>query len=183
MAAKCGQNAPEGTTYILAGQAGRSAAAARRAAPGRHPDRQPARHHAARAGDAGRRRRDRLRGHPGHPQAARPLRHHDAAHALSRAQRRGGAAEAAGAARGRRGRGAGLRRRHAADLRSRLQARPRGARRRPCGDRAARRVGGAGGARRRRTADRPVLLRGLPAGEGRPAAQAASPSSPASRRR
>ena len=34
------------------------------------------------------RRRHRLRGHPRHPQAARPLRHHDAAHALSRAQRR-----------------------------------------------------------------------------------------------
>ena len=31
---------------------------------------------------------DRLRGHPRHPQAGRPLRHRDAAHALSRPQRR-----------------------------------------------------------------------------------------------
>ena len=95
---------------------------------GRHPDRQSARRHAARARGAGRRRRDRLRGHPRHPQAARPLRHHDAADALSRAQRRRGAAEAAGAARRRRGGRAGVRCRHAAGLRSRLQAGARGAR-------------------------------------------------------
>ena len=38
------------------------------------------------------------------------------------------------------------------------------------------RVRGAGGAGGRRTADRPVLLRGLPAAEGRPAPDAASPN-------
>ena len=52
----------------------------------------------------------------------------DAAHALSRAQRASRAAEAAGAARRRRSGRAGLGCRHAADFRSRLQARARGAR-------------------------------------------------------
>ena len=47
----------------------------------------------------------------------------------------------------------------------------------------ARRVGGARGADRRRPADRPVFLRRLPAAEGRPAPQRASPSWRASRRR
>ena len=55
----------------------------------------------------------------------------DAADALPRAQRRGGAAEAAGAARRRRSGRARLRRRHAADFRSGLQARARGLRGRP----------------------------------------------------
>ena len=73
------------------------------------------------------RRRHRLRGQPRHPQAHRALWHRHAAHALSRAQRRRGAAEAARAA-GRRASGrAGIRCRHAADLRSRLQAGARGA--------------------------------------------------------
>ena len=116
----------------------------RRPLSGRDPDRKSARHHPARARNARRRRCDCLRGHPRHPQAARPLRHHDAAHALSRAQCRRGAAEAVSAAcRRRRGR-ARLRCRHAADFRSRLQA---GARRRAggsCGTAVAGRVVGAG---------------------------------------
>ena len=118
------------------------------------------------------RRRHRLRGHPRHPQAHRALRHRDAAHALSRAQRRRGAAETSGAARRRASRGAGIGCRHAADFRSRLQAGARGARGRPHRDRAARRVGGARSARRRRFADRPLFLRGLSAAEAGGAAKA-----------
>ena len=159
------------------GAAGRAAAARRRPAPRRHPDREPARHHAAGAGNPRRGRRDRLRGHPGDAQAARPLRHRDAAHALPRAQRRSRAAEAPGAARRGRGHRAGFGRRHAADFRPRLQAGARGARGRPCGHRGARRIRGAGGARRRRAADRPVLLRGLPAARRTASAGPASPSS------
>ena len=83
-----------------------------------------------------------------------------------------GAAEAAGAARrGRRG-GAGVRRRHAAHLRSGLQAGARSRRRRPRGDGPAGRVRGAGGAHHQRAADRPLHVRGIPAATRRPAAQA-----------
>ena len=89
-------------SYILQGTQYPAPTLAGRPLSGRDPDRQSRRHHLARARDARRRRPDRLRGHPRQPQAARPLRHRDAAHALSRAQRRGGAAEAAGADRGRR---------------------------------------------------------------------------------
>ena len=173
MPSKCGRNAPRNAPGPTISPV-RPSDAPRlpwRPPPCRHPDREPARRHAARPRDPGRGRCDRLRGHPRHPQAARPLRHNHAAHALPRAQRRSGAAEAAGPARRRRRRGAGLGRRHAADFRSRLQAGSRRPRRRPCRDRAARRVGHAGGAGLGGTADRPFLLRGLPAGEGRAAAQ------------
>ena len=116
------------------GPGGRGARARARAASGRDPDRQSARHHAAGAGGAGRRRPDRLRGHPRHPQAPRSLRHRDPADPLSRPQRRGGAAEADRAAGRRRRHRAGLRCRHAAHFRPRLQAGARRPGRRPCGD-------------------------------------------------
>ena len=98
-----------------------------------------------------------------------PLRHRHAARALSRAQCGSGAAEAAGAAGRRRDRRAGVGRRHAADLRSRLQARARGLRGRLRRDRDARRLRGAGGTDGSGAADRPVFFRRLSAGEGRPA--------------
>ena len=163
---------PERAALPAQGAGDRGAGARARPACGGDPDRQSARHHAAGARDAGGSRSDRLRGHPRHPQADRALRHHHAAHPLSRAQCRAGAAEADGAAgAGRRG-GAGVGRRHAADLRSGLQAGARGRRRRPCGDRGARRLGGAGGAHHQRAADRPLHVRGIFAAARRPAAQA-----------
>ena len=89
------------------------------------------------------------------------------------------AAEAPGAARRRRGGRAGVRRRHAADFRSRASSWcARRARPAMPVHAAARRLGGAGRAAGRRAADRPVLLRGLPAAEGRPAPRRASPSLP-----
>ena len=76
----------------------------------------------------------------------------------SRAGDRAGAAD-----RARRHRRPRLRRRHAGDLRPRLQADPPLHRTRPRGHGAARPLGGAGGAGRLRAADRPLALRGLPA--------------------
>ena len=151
---------------------GRGPGPGARAAYRRHPDRQSGRHHAPRAGSAGRGGRDRLRGHPRHPQAARPLWHRNAADALSRPQRRRGAAEDLGAACGGRSGGAGFRRRHAARFRSRLQAGRRRARGRPRGDHAAGRFRDAGGAHGRRASDRPFLLRRILAAEGRRAPHA-----------
>ena len=75
-------------------------------------------------------------------------------------------------ARRRRGRRARLRCRHAADLRSGLPLVREAVAAGACGHRGARRLGGADGADRRGTADRPVLLRGLPAREGRRTARA-----------
>ena len=103
----------------------------------------------------------------------RPLRHRDAAHAVPRAQRREARPKLlARLAEGAGGR-AGLGRRHAADLRSRLQAGARGAARPGFAVTA---VPGASAVlaalSRRRAADRPVLLRGLPAAEAGGAAKA-----------
>ena len=66
----------------------------------------------------------------------------------------------------------GLRRRHAADFRPRLQAGARGLCGGPCGDRAAGTVVGAGGAFGCGAADRPVFLRRFSAGQGNRAARA-----------
>ena len=124
------------------------------------------RYHAARAGDPGCRRSHSLRGYPHQPQAARSLRHRHGADPLSRSQRRSRAAETHGAAGRRRGGCADVGCRHAADLRSWLQARARGARGGLRRARRSRRLGGIGRARRIRPADRPLLLRGLPAAKG-----------------
>ena len=75
-----------------------------------------------RSGDPRRRRRHPGRGHPRLAHPARPLRDRDAALALSRAQRRRGAPARAAAHRRRPGAGADLRRRNAADFRSRLSS-------------------------------------------------------------
>ena len=100
-----------------------------------------------------------------HPPPDRALRDLGAAHALSRAQRGHGAPENPGAAGAGRIDRAGVGRRHAADLRSRLQAGARGLRRRPCRDRGAGRLVGADGAVGGGAADRPVFLRGIFAGQ------------------
>ena len=63
---------------------------------------------------------DRRRRHPAHAQALAPLRHPHAGHQLSRAQRSAKRPGARRAAAPRRGRGAGLRRRHTGDQRPRL---------------------------------------------------------------
>ncbi len=78
---------------------------------------------------------------------------------------------------------AGQRRRHAADLRSRLQAGRRGARRRPCRRAGARRLGAARRPRRRGAAHRRVPLRRLPAAEIRRPPDAPAASSRRCRRR
>ena len=96
--------------------------------------------------------------------------------ALSRPQRRNRAAEDPGAARGGGHGRAGLGCRHAADLRSRLQAGARRDRGRPCGHGGAGRLVRADGADRRGAADRPLFLRGVPAAERDRAARRASPS-------
>ncbi len=139
---------------------------------GRHADRQSWRHHAARARSAGGLRRHRLRRYARQPQAHRALRHRYAADALSRTQCRRGAAEDSGAACARRGGRAGVRRRHAADFRSRLQAGARGARRRLRDNRDPRRVIGADRAECRRIADRSLFLRRFFAGQASGAAEA-----------
>ena len=110
-------------------------------------------------------------------------RHLGAAEALSRTQRRAGAAENPGAAGAGRVDRAGVRCRHAADFRSRLQAGARGLRRRPSGDRAAGPILGAGGARGGGAADRPVFLRRIFAAEGNRAPRPRSPSWRGSMRR
>ena len=121
---------------------------------------------------ARRRRRHRLRGQPRHPQAHRALRHRDAAHALSRAQRGRGAPENSRPP-GRRASGrAGLRRRHAAYFRSRLQTGARSGRGGLHCHSGAGRFRGADRARRRRPADRPLFLRGLSAAQTSGAAKA-----------
>ena len=91
--------------------------------------------------------------------------------------------EIARPARAGRGAGADLRRRHAADLRPRLQARRRGGAGGARGASAARRLGAAGGAGRGGPADRPLPVRGLPAAEIRGAAGAAQRAGRRSRRR
>ena len=83
----------------------------------------------------------------------------DAAHALPRTQRRRGAAEAARPPRRWASGRAGIGRRHAVDLRPRLQAGASGLRGRSRGDRAAGRVRGLGCIVDRGPADRPFLLR------------------------
>ena len=123
----------------------------------------------------GRRGRDPRRGHARLAHAARPLRDRTRrsrpitsttppSARPRRAQAHGGGS----------GAGAHLRRRHAADFRSRLQARRRGGRRRASrSTRGAGRLRGARGALRRGPADRPLLFRGLPAAEERRAPRAA----------
>ena len=101
-------------------------ASAGRALPGGHADRQPRRHHPAGAGRAGAGRCALLRGHAPQPHAARALFHLAADAPLSRAQCRARAAARAGRAGGRQVGGAHQRCRHAAGLRSRLQAGARG---------------------------------------------------------
>ena len=117
---------------------------------------------------------DRLRGHPRHPQAARPLRHRDAADALSRAQRRGGAAEDS-----RRGSPTARRSRWSPTPARRWSPTPATsssrdvARGRPC---RSPRIPGASAVLAAlvagRAADRPLLLRGLSAAEERRAPRA-----------
>ena len=122
--------------------------------------------------DLGRRRLNSRRGHPRFAHASLPLRDRDAAFPVPRAQRRRSpAARVAAHGRGS-GAGADLRRRHAADFRSRLQAGGGSRRCGPCGDRRPRRLRGARGALRRGSPDRPVLLRRLFAAAERGAAGA-----------
>ena len=114
---------------------------------------------------AGLRRLHRLRGHPPDGRPARQAR--DPAGAAAGLQPRGqrsGAGDRARAADRARGHGgAGLRRRHARDLRPRLPPDPPLHRARPRGHRPARPVGRAGRPGRLRPSDRPLALRGLPA--------------------
>ena len=147
------------------------------------PDRQSRRYHLARARHSRRRRSDRLRGYARDPQAPRPLRHRHAAHALPRPQRGDGAAEAAATARRRRRHRAGVRCRHAAGVRSGLQARARRAGSGPYGHCLARRLGAACRATPS-PACRPINF-SSPAScrPNRPRGAPASPNSPASRRR
>ncbi len=170
-------------TFLIAGHT----LTAPKAVPGLHlvatPHRQSRRYHPARAGNAGRRRHHRLRGHPHHPPADRALCDIGAAEALSRAQCRAGAAENPGKARARRLDRFGVGRRHAADLRSRLQAGARGLRGRSSRDRVAGAFLGAGGARGGGIAHRPVLLRRLFALQGDRAPRPAHPNWRGSTRR
>ena len=146
-------------------------------------DRQPRRHHPARAARAARGGRDRRRGHAPHARPARAPRDPRAPGLLSR-PRRGGAGRRAGAPRRRRReRRAGERRRHAADRRSGLPAAARGERGRGARRPGAGRVGADRAAVVRRAADRPLHLRGLPAAAPRSRAAARSPSSSSGRRR
>ena len=125
------------------------------------------RHHLPRARRAAGRRPDRLRGHARVRQAGQPLRHFGPHRGLQR--RHAGPRRTADRARPGRGQagGAGVRRRHAPDLRSRLPPRPGGPRRRPCRDLGARPLGGADGAGAVGPADRPLLFRRLSAGPRR----------------
>ena len=118
-------------------------AAGARALPGRNADRQSRRHHVARARGAARRRPHLLRRHSGHRKAAGKVRDLDTARGLSRPQCRAGATRHSGGAAARRARGAGIGCRHAARLRSRLQARAGGDCRRSAGHRHSRARRGA----------------------------------------
>ncbi len=137
------------------------------AAPGhavrrQHPHRQHGGFFFSRGRRAQVRRRRARRRHAAHAAPARSLRHLDAATRVSRAQRgEDDAAARRAAARGRVAR-AGVRRGHAAAVRSRRAARARGDRRGRARRPDSRRVGAARGARRVRARGGPVSLFRIP---------------------